>query len=249
MKNAITTENFDIVFRFCRRLSRSSSPPWLPDDSRLQRRQPARLWPVPHDYRAGEEVVDSKVLSQAGKETTKPHHYAQYQGRQFTKMWPIVWCIWTKGLIRFAFWICSLDERFTVECVFNGIFIIDNSEMTWKTHLTVKRTSKLHIQKPPAIDPYLTRDQSSHKSCWRYLGSFVPTLNYIFIRLCVQFAIYLQTILVNSASTCRVEKVLVKNERVEGVRIKMSGTTRHIREEIHQYVLDTLRRPWAPLAP
>jgi hypothetical protein len=40
-----------------------------------------------------------------------------------------------------------LYVRFTVACVFNDIF--ENS--TLKTHLTVKRTSKLHIQNASVI--------------------------------------------------------------------------------------------------
>jgi hypothetical protein len=46
-----------------------------------------------------------------------------------------------------------LDVRFTVECVFNAIFSVENSKMTSKTHVTVKRTSKLHIQNASVIDP------------------------------------------------------------------------------------------------
>jgi hypothetical protein len=48
---------------------------------------------------------------------------------------------------------CSLDVRFTVECVFNVIFGVKNLKMTTKTHATVKRTSKLHIQNASVIDP------------------------------------------------------------------------------------------------
>jgi hypothetical protein len=48
---------------------------------------------------------------------------------------------------------CVLDVRFTDECVFNVIFIVENSKMTLKTHATVKRTYKLHIQNARVINP------------------------------------------------------------------------------------------------
>jgi hypothetical protein len=49
------------------------------------------------------------------------------------------------GSITLAFSMCSLDLRFTVECLFNVIFSVENSETTSTTHATVLRTSKLHI--------------------------------------------------------------------------------------------------------
>jgi hypothetical protein len=48
---------------------------------------------------------------------------------------------------------CILDVRFTVECVFDVIFEFLTLKMTSKTHYTVKRTSKLHIQNAGVIDP------------------------------------------------------------------------------------------------
>jgi hypothetical protein len=54
----------------------------------------------------------------------------------------------TEGLITLAFWMCSLDVCFTVACVFDVIFSVQNSKMTLKMHATVKRTSKTHV-----IDP------------------------------------------------------------------------------------------------
>jgi hypothetical protein len=48
---------------------------------------------------------------------------------------------------------CSLDVRFTVEYVFNVIVCFEKLQMTSKTHLTVKRRSKLHIQNASVIDP------------------------------------------------------------------------------------------------
>jgi hypothetical protein len=48
---------------------------------------------------------------------------------------------------------CSLDVRFTVVCVFNVIVSVENSKMTSKTHATMKRTPKLHIQIAIVIDP------------------------------------------------------------------------------------------------
>jgi hypothetical protein len=39
-----------------------------------------------------------------------------------------------------------LDVRFTVKCVFDVIFEFLTLKMTSKTHSTVQRTSKLHIQ-------------------------------------------------------------------------------------------------------
>jgi hypothetical protein len=56
-------------------------------------------------------------------------------------------------MIALAFWMCSLDMRFSVECVFNVIFSVKNSKMTLKTHLTKKCTSKLHIQNASVINP------------------------------------------------------------------------------------------------
>jgi hypothetical protein len=38
-------------------------------------------------------------------------------------------------------------------CVFNVIFSAESSKMTLKTHATVKRTPKLHIQNASVIDP------------------------------------------------------------------------------------------------
>jgi hypothetical protein len=52
-----------------------------------------------------------------------------------------------------AFWMCSFDVRFAVECVFYVIFSVKNSKMTSKSHSTGKRTSKLHIQNASIIDP------------------------------------------------------------------------------------------------
>jgi hypothetical protein len=48
------------------------------------------------------------------------------------------------GSITLAFCMSSLDVRFTVECVFTKIPL--------KTHKTVKRTSKLHIQNASVFD-------------------------------------------------------------------------------------------------
>jgi hypothetical protein len=48
---------------------------------------------------------------------------------------------------------CSLDVRIRVECVFYVIVSVENSKNTLKTHSTVKRTSKLHIQNSIVIDP------------------------------------------------------------------------------------------------
>jgi hypothetical protein len=59
------------------------------------------------------------------------------------------------GLITLAFYMCSLEVRFTVECVFDDIFEFSTLKMTSKTHSTVKRTSKLHIQNASVIDPQL----------------------------------------------------------------------------------------------
>jgi hypothetical protein len=39
-----------------------------------------------------------------------------------------------KGLITLAFWMCSLDVRFTVECVFDVIFEFLTLKITLKTH-------------------------------------------------------------------------------------------------------------------
>jgi hypothetical protein len=62
-----------------------------------------------------------------------------------------------KGSITLAFWMCSLDVRFTVACVFNVnvIFSVENSKMTLKTHATVKRTSMLHVQNAMYKNNYL----------------------------------------------------------------------------------------------
>jgi hypothetical protein len=49
-----------------------------------------------------------------------------------------------KGWITLAFWMCSLDVRFTVECAFDVIFSDKNSKIRSKTHSKVKRPSKLH---------------------------------------------------------------------------------------------------------
>jgi hypothetical protein len=58
-----------------------------------------------------------------------------------------------KGSITLAFWIYSLNVRFTVKCVFNVIFEFSTLKMTSKTHATVKRTSKLHIKNASVINP------------------------------------------------------------------------------------------------
>jgi hypothetical protein len=50
-------------------------------------------------------------------------------------------------------WMCSLDVRFTVACVFDVIFEFSTLKITLKTHSTVKRTSKLHIQNASVINP------------------------------------------------------------------------------------------------
>jgi hypothetical protein len=47
---------------------------------------------------------------------------------------------------------CNLNVRFTVACVFDVNFEFSNLKMTLKTHATVKRTSKLHIQNAGVID-------------------------------------------------------------------------------------------------
>jgi hypothetical protein len=57
------------------------------------------------------------------------------------------------GLITLAFWMRSLDVRFTVECVFDIIFSVENLIVTSITHSTVKRTPKLYIQNAIVIDP------------------------------------------------------------------------------------------------
>jgi hypothetical protein len=44
-------------------------------------------------------------------------------------------------LRRLAFWMCSLDVRLSVKCVFNVIFSVKNLKITSKTHASVKRTS------------------------------------------------------------------------------------------------------------
>jgi hypothetical protein len=46
--------------------------------------------------------------------------------------------------------------RFTVKCVFNVNFEFSTLKITLKTHATVKRTSKLHIQNASVIDPLCT---------------------------------------------------------------------------------------------
>jgi hypothetical protein len=38
-----------------------------------------------------------------------------------------------KGSITLAFWMCSFNVRFTVECVFYVVFSVENSKMTSKT--------------------------------------------------------------------------------------------------------------------
>jgi hypothetical protein len=58
-----------------------------------------------------------------------------------------------QGSISLAFWMCSYDVRFTVECVLNVIFELSTLKITSKTHSTVKSTSKLHIQNAGVIDP------------------------------------------------------------------------------------------------
>jgi hypothetical protein len=58
-----------------------------------------------------------------------------------------------KGSITLAFWMCILNVRFTVACVFNVIFEFLTLQMTSKTHATVKRTPKLHIQNASVIYP------------------------------------------------------------------------------------------------
>jgi hypothetical protein len=55
---------------------------------------------------------------------------------------------------------CVLDVRFTVECVLNVIFIVENSKMTLKTHATVKRTYKLHIQNARVINPFPSKSDA-----------------------------------------------------------------------------------------
>jgi predicted membrane protein len=57
-----------------------------------------------------------------------------------------------------AFWMCSSDVRFTVQCVFNVIFKFSTLKMTSKTHMTRKRTSKLHIQNAGVIDPLAVKN-------------------------------------------------------------------------------------------
>jgi hypothetical protein len=46
-----------------------------------------------------------------------------------------------------------LGEHFTVACVFDVIFEFSTLNMTLKTHATVKRTPKLHIQNASVIYP------------------------------------------------------------------------------------------------
>jgi hypothetical protein len=58
-----------------------------------------------------------------------------------------------KGSITVAFWMCCLDVRLTVECVFNVIFEFLTLKITSKTHSTVKGKVKLHIQNASVIDP------------------------------------------------------------------------------------------------
>jgi hypothetical protein len=58
-----------------------------------------------------------------------------------------------KGSITLAFWMCSFDVRFPVECVFNVNFSVKNLKITSKMHATEKRTSKLHIRNACLIDP------------------------------------------------------------------------------------------------
>jgi hypothetical protein len=43
--------------------------------------------------------------------------------------------------------------RFSVASVFNVIFSVEKLKMTLKTHATMKRTSKLHIQNASVINP------------------------------------------------------------------------------------------------
>jgi hypothetical protein len=48
---------------------------------------------------------------------------------------------------------CSLDVRFTVASVFDVNCEFSTLKRTLKTHATVKRTSKLHIQNASVIHP------------------------------------------------------------------------------------------------
>jgi hypothetical protein len=43
---------------------------------------------------------------------------------------------------------CSLDVRFTVECLLDAIFEFSTLKMTLKSHSTLKRPSKLHTSNP-----------------------------------------------------------------------------------------------------
>jgi hypothetical protein len=58
-----------------------------------------------------------------------------------------------KGLITFAFLMCTLDVRFWVECLSDVIFSVKNSKMTLITHSTEKRTTKHHIKNARVIGP------------------------------------------------------------------------------------------------
>jgi hypothetical protein len=86
------------------------------------------------------------------------------------------------GGITLAFWMCSLDVRFTLECVFDVIFEFLTLNMTSKMYLTVKRTSKLHIQKRRCNRP-LTNCAIHYDSFARSSsGSYSSLVQYHFLR-------------------------------------------------------------------
>jgi hypothetical protein len=63
------------------------------------------------------------------------------------------------GSSTLAFWMCCLYVRFTDKCVFDVIFELSTLKMASKTHLTVKRTFKLHIQNASVMDLFKVRPQ------------------------------------------------------------------------------------------
>jgi hypothetical protein len=67
-----------------------------------------------------------------------------------------------------------LDVRFPVECVFKVIFTVENLKLTLKTHATVKRSSKVHIQNASLIDllGVKSRSKGSKIAQTRPLGTF-----------------------------------------------------------------------------
>jgi hypothetical protein len=70
---------------------------------------------------------------------------------KFVPMFEGIYLRFALGVDYTFVWMCSLGVLFTTY-VFKVIVFVKNSKMTLKTHITVKRKSKLHIQNASVID-------------------------------------------------------------------------------------------------